>query len=210
MHTPQEAPNRILDSNSYHAMPFHAVRQVPYTSFIMTTISIGVKDDGSDVFARGANTWISSMDVVASGPGRATWCPVTSTNLSMPRALSSWRRASIGAPIKFNKFKSEKVKLQLSKSKKDESGFKVAVTSRNLSTPRALSSWKTPIKFNKFTSEKVKLLSKSKKDESGFKVAESDPETDKSTLIWEPTTAGDTLTIRCMRGTYIPAFPATA
>jgi hypothetical protein len=63
------------------------------------------------------------------------------------------------------------------------------------------------IKFNTFKSKEVKLqLSKSRKGEASVKV----PESASSALTWQPTTAGDTLIIRCMRGTYIPAFPFEA
>jgi hypothetical protein len=45
---------------------------------------------------------------------------------------------------------------------------------------------------------------------SAFKLSNMGLGDDVSTLVWEPTRSGDVLTIKCLRGTYIPVFPFPA
>jgi hypothetical protein len=117
--------------------------------------SFGITSDGLRSFETGANIWISSIDVVASGPSNLTASDFQYFDDSEGDAVS------VVTPIKLKDFKSKEVKLQLSKSRKGEAGVNVA-------------------------------------------------ESASSAVTWQPATAGEPLTIRCMRGTYIPAFPLEA
>jgi hypothetical protein len=79
--------------------------------------SVGLEDGGNPVFRSGANIWISSIDVVASGPGNLT------ASGFQGFVDSEGDATSVVTPIKFTgKSKSEQVKLQLSKSKKVSPG----------------------------------------------------------------------------------------